>query len=105
VPDEPADTETRIDRIERKLDELLAGRTPAHDAAQARQEQHLDRPSSIEEQVRMELERAEKDKAAAADKDAEKTERQTIRETLAKLTEQKPQQPQPRRQRVMWGPR
>jgi hypothetical protein len=105
MADEPADTETRLDRLERKLDELIAGRNPGHATAQEHQEQHLDRPSTIEEQVRMELAKAKAADQDAADKDSEKSERQTIRDTLAKLTEAKPQQPQPRRQRVMWGPR
>jgi hypothetical protein len=105
MPDEPADTETRLDRLERKLDELLAGENPGHATAQAHEERHLDRPSSIEEQVRMELAKAEREQQAAAEKDAEKSERQQIKDNLAKMMEQKPAPPQPRRQRVMWGPR
>jgi hypothetical protein len=105
MADEPADTETRLDRLERKLDELLAGRTPAHAKAEAHEEQHLDRPSTIEEQVRAELARAEQEKAKADADEQAKSEQQTIREQLAKLTESKPVAPQPRRQRVMWGPR
>jgi hypothetical protein len=105
MADEPADTETRLDRLERKLDELLAGRTPAHAAAEQHEEKHLDRPSTIEEQVRAELKRAEQEKAKADADEQAKSEQQTIREQLAKLTESKPVAPQPRRQRVMWGPR
>ena len=65
----------------------------------------LDRPSEVQEMVRMELERAEAEKRRQADAESEKSERQTIREQLAKLTEGKPVQPQPRRQRIMWGKR
>jgi hypothetical protein len=97
--------ETGQNRILSKLDELIGTGSPAHDKAQEHQEKHLDRPSTIEEQVRSELAKAEADKKAAADKDAEKTERQTVLQTLAKLTEARPEQPQPRRQRIMWGPR
>jgi hypothetical protein len=104
MADEPASTENRLDRLEHMMEQLLAAR-PDHDKAQARQEQHLDRPSTVEEQVRMELAKAKTAEQDAADKDSEKSERQTIKDTLAKLTEAKPEQPQPRRQRLMWGPR
>jgi hypothetical protein len=100
--------ETGQGRVTSKLDEVLAllgsgGR--AHAAAQQHEEQHLDRPSTVEEQVRAELARKDAEAKAAADADAEKSERQTIREQIAKLTESKPAAPQPKRQRVMWGPR
>jgi hypothetical protein len=92
----------RQDSIEAKLDQLLG---TGHAKAEAREEKHLDRPSSVEEQVRAELARADAERKAAADAEAEKSERQTIREQIAKLTEARPEQPQPRRQRVMWGKR
>lgn len=101
--------EDRVERLETgqqsiigKLDELIGG---AHAKAQEHQEARFNRPTSVEDQVRQELERADKARAAAAEKDAEKSERETIRETLAKLTETAPAAPQPRRQRFMWGPR
>lgn len=102
MSDEPAGTEDRLDRLERKLDELLAG---GHAKAEAHEEKRLDRPTEVQEMVRMELERADAERKKAADGEAEKSERQTIREQIAKLTEQKPESPQPRRQRVMWGKR
>lgn len=87
-------------RIERMLEQLTSSSGPAH-----AKEEHLDRPSTIEEMVRAEL--AAKDAAAKAeaDKASEKSEREQIKEQLAKLTEQAPAQPQPRRQRIMWGAR
>lgn len=103
------DLTDRVERLETgqssiiaKLDELLAS---GHAKAEQRTEAKLDRPSTIEEQVRMELERKDREAKAAADKDAEKTERETIAQRLAKLEEQPPRPPQPRRQRVMWGKR
>jgi hypothetical protein len=97
--------ETGQSKILSKLDEILGIGGRPHKAAEQHEEQHLDRPSSIEEQVRAELARADAERKAAADAEAEKSERQTIREQIAKLTEARPEQPQPRRQRVMWGKR
>jgi len=92
----------RQDRIETKLDQLLSG---AHAKAEKHEEEHLDRPTTIAEQVRAELARAEEEKAAeqkAAEKEAEQ---ETLAQRLARLEESPPVQPQPRRQRIMWGPR
>lgn len=109
---EDAGLEDRVERLEsgqnkilNKLDELLGSGSPAQAKAQERQAEHLDRPSSVQEMVQAELRKADQERKAAADAEADKSERQTIRETLAKLTEAKPEQPQPRRQRVMWGKR
>lgn len=100
--------ETSTGKIESKLDELLGmfktgGK--AQVAAAEHEERKLDRPSAVEEQVRAELARAEQEAKAKADAESEKSERQTIREQLARLTETKPVAPQPRRQKIMWGPR
>jgi hypothetical protein len=110
--DKPGALEDRVERLETgqskilsKLDELLGTGSKTHAAAQHHQEQRLDRPTTIEEQVRAELARKDAEAKAAADSDAEKSERQTIKDQLAKLTEAKPAVPQPKRQRVMWGPR
>jgi hypothetical protein len=94
--------ETGQGKILAKLDELLGG---AHAKAEKHEERRLDRPSTVEEQVRAELDRKDREAKSAAEKDAEKSERESMRETLAKLTEAAPVQPQPRRQRVMWGQR
>lgn len=107
-----AGLEDRVERLETgqskilgKLDELLGAGSKTHQAAEKHQAERLDRPSSIEEQVRMELARKEREAAEQAAKDQEKSERQTLAERLAKLEEAPPVQPQPRRQRVMWGKR
>ena len=96
------DIAERQSRLEAKLDQLLGG---VHEKAEKHTEKRLDRPTEIQEMVRMELERKDREAKEAADKDSEKSERQTIREQLAKLTEAKPVAPQPRRQRIMWGKR
>jgi hypothetical protein len=90
----------RIGGIEAKLDQLLGG---AHDRAEKHEEKRLGRPSTVEEQVQAELARArrEADEKAAAEQD--KQERQSLASRLAALEERPPVQPQPRRQRVMWG--
>lgn len=101
--------EDRVERLETsqgtilgKLDELL-GR--AHGAAEDHTERRLGRPSSVEDQVRAELERADKARSEAADKAAAKKNHETLAERLARLEEKPPEAPQPRRQRMMWGPR
>ena len=101
--------EDRVERLETgqskilsKLDEIIGG---VHGKAEQRTEAKLDRPSSIEEQVRMELERKDREAAERAAKDADKGERETLAQRMAKLEEQAPVPPQPRRQRVTWGPR
>jgi hypothetical protein len=102
MSDEPAAVEDRMDRLERKLDELLSA---GHAKAASHEETKLGRPTEVQDMVRMELEKAQAEKDAAAEKDAEKTERQSIAQRLAALTEQRPEAPQPRRQRLMWGKR
>jgi len=94
--------ETALDRVVSKLDELLTG---GHRKAEDHEASKLDRPTAVEEQVRAELARAEQEKAAKAKAEGEKTEKQTMAQRLAKLEEQPPVQPQPRRQRAMWGKR
>jgi hypothetical protein len=102
------DLDDRVTRLETgqtqiigRLDQLLAG---GHRKAEEHEENKLGRPTSIEEQVRAELERKDREASEAADKEGTKTALATVKDTLAKLTEVKPVQPQPRRQRVMWGP-
>jgi hypothetical protein len=95
--------ETGQGRIEAKIDQLIGGTGPTTTASDG--DQPGGRPSDVAEQVRMELEARDRKAAEKAEKDAEKNERQTIRERLAKLTEAPPKQPQPRRQRFMWGER
>ena len=99
----------KVDAHDSKLDQILSmltgGKPATHQQAEADTERRLDRPSTVAEQVRAELERAEGEKAAAAKADGEKSERETLAERMAKLEEKRPEPPQARRERVMWGPR
>ena len=92
-------------RIERMLEQLVSNSGPAHDKAQAHEERHLDRPSTVAEMVAAELKKARDDEAKAAKEQGELSEREQIKAQLAKLSEQPPAQPQPRRQKIMWGAR
>jgi peptidoglycan hydrolase CwlO-like protein len=96
-----AGVEDHLKKVDARLDELLAS---LHSRTEKHQESKLDRPSSVQEQVQAELARAEREGAASRAAEEQKTERQQIREQLAKLSETPPAQPQPRRQRIMWGP-
>jgi hypothetical protein len=99
-----ASQETRLDRLERKLDDLLAVRhvTAEHDEAT-----RLGRPTTVEEQVRAELQRADDERKAQAAADADAADRQSVKEELAavkaKLAEAPPSEPVARRTRAMWG--
>jgi hypothetical protein len=95
----------RIDRIETKLDELLS-KLGSSQQAEADERTRLDRPSTVEEQVRAELERAKQEEAAAASAESEKSQLQQMQEQLAKLLETPPDvPPPPRRTRITWGGR
>jgi uncharacterized membrane protein YukC len=95
----------RIDRIEAKLDDLLS-KLGSRQQAETDERTRLDRPSTVEEQVRAELERAKREEAAAATAESEKSQLQQMQEQLAKLHETPPDvPPPPRRTRVMWGAR
>ena len=92
--------------IKEKLSSLVGGQPPvSHAQAQQDTEQHLNRPTSVEEQVRSELARAKAEQDAAAAADAKAAEQETLGQRVAKLEEKTPEPPQPRRQRVMWGNR
>lgn len=111
-PQPEGDLEDRVERlegstgrIERMLEQLTGAAGKAHDAAEEHEEKHLDRPSSVAEMVKAELQKAEQEKAKADADAADKSERQSMKERLDKLMEAKPVAPQPRRQRLMWGPR
>jgi flagellar motility protein MotE (MotC chaperone) len=103
-----ADDGTRLDRLEGKVDKLadmLAKLVPSgsHADAQARTERRLDRPSTVEEQVRAELAKARADQERAEQEQAAKAEQETVAQRLARLEEVKPEPPERRSTRVMWG--
>jgi hypothetical protein len=91
----------RVDRLADAVARIVPGsRAEAQDRVEAR----LDRPSSVQEQVRAELERAEQERQRQAADEADKAERQTLRERLAKLEETPPRQPVRRATRLLgWG--
>jgi hypothetical protein len=105
--------EQRQERTEGKLDELIGlvkGVLPWQPRqAQAQPSQQDDqpagRPPTVEEQVRAELARGKAEADAAAQADTDKSEAETLRERVAKLEEKQPAPPQPRRERLMWGPK
>ena len=102
----------RVDSLTGKVDQILevlgkftGGSPVSREAAQSQTEDRLDRPSSVAEQVRAELAKAETARAADQAAADDKSEREQMKADLAKLKETRPEPPQPRRQRVMWGPR
>ena len=94
-----ADLSAKVDKLAELVSRIII--PGSHAEAQQRTEERLDRPSSIEEQVRAELARAKEQEAAeqaAAGKDQE------LQSRLAKLEETPPAQPVPRRTRLLgWG--
>lgn len=102
--------EQRQEQTDGKLDEILGlikGGITRADGEDKGAGGPADRPGSVAEQVRAELERARKEDAdrAAADaaSAADAADRESTRARLAKLEERPPARPQPRRERVMWG--
>ena len=98
----------RLDRVESKVDrlaDLVAKILPgSHGEAEQRTEDRLDRPSTVAEQVRAELDRAAREQADADAASAEKSEREQVRAELAALREKPPQAPTPKRTRMLgWG--
>lgn len=100
----------RVDRLEagqdtlsQKLDQILGIVTSKPAAPEGTGTSPGGRPPDVESMVRAELARAEHERKAAADAEAEKSDRETIKEQLAKLREAAPVPPQPRAQRVIWG--
>lgn len=107
----PAETgpgEDRMDRIEDKVDKLAAAVSKlipgSHAEAEDRVESRLDRSSTVEEQVRAELDKAKREQEAAAAADADKAERETVGQRLARLEEKPPQPPVRRATKLLgWG--
>src|SRR5262245_30054063 len=96
---------TRVDDLAEKVDrlaEMVAKILPgSHAAAQSRTEAKLDQASSVEEQVRAELARAEAERQKSQ---AETAEKDDVKSRLAKLEEKPPAQPTPRRTKLLgWG--
>lgn len=99
--------EDRLERVESKVDRL-AGLVekilPTHDEAEAHTEKHLDRGSSVAEQVQAELDKRDRLAAEQQAADAEKADAESFRERLARLEEKPPAPPRLRRTALLgWG--
>lgn len=93
---------TSIQELADKVDWLISklggggGGKPAEDPK--------DNAASVQDMVRAELDRKEKERAAAEARDKEKAEHEDLKATVAKLAEKPPAQPVPRRQKFLgWG--
>ena len=93
--------EQRPETIANALERLLPG---SHAEAQQRTEDRLDRPTDVQSAVRAELDRRDRAAAEAAAADSERSERRTLAEQVAKLQEQPPAPPVPKRTKLLgWG--
>ena len=100
---------TTIDALASKVDrlaELVAKVIPgSHAQAEQRVEERLDRPSTVEEQVKAELDKAKREEAERAAREARDADDKQLRETVAKLAEKPPEPPVRRATRLLgWGP-
>lgn len=95
--------ESAVERIENTLARLVP---TTHREAQGRVEGRLDRPSSVEEQVRAELARARADEQREQAAAADKADRETTAQRLARLEERPPEPPVKRTTKLLgWGSR
>jgi len=96
-----AQVNDRLNRIEAIVSKLLPR---AHQASEQRVEQRLDRPTTVEEQVKAELAKAERERKAQADAETERKEREDLKATVARLTETRPAPPARRSTKLLgWG--
>lgn len=107
APPEGSDHQ-RIARVESKVDQLISAVNKilpgSHAEAEQRTEERLDRGSTVEDQVRAELQRAKQEQEAAEKADAEKREGESLKERLARLEEKPPAPPRSRRTALLgWG--
>ncbi len=86
----------KVDRLAAMVGKVLGGGDSAEPKAEPR-------GSTVEDQVRAELEKAERDRQAREAAEAKDREHAELREKVERLTETKPT-PAPRRStRIMWG--
>ena len=101
--------EQRVSGVESKLDLILdklgGTRDQAHVAAQEHTEDRLDRPSSIAEQIRAQLEETRAREAAEADKRSSADRLASLEERLSGMAEKPPEDPLRPVTRLMWGSR
>lgn len=91
---------TKLDAILDKLSSVL----PARGEAQDQTERHLDRGSSIQEQVQAELAKAREEEARRAHEQEHQSEHQRLAEERARLREAPPLPPARRATKLLgWG--
>lgn len=96
-----AELATRQDRLEGKVDQVIGllqgGERKAHAAAAQHEEDKLDRPTDVADEVRRQIEERDRAAAAAAAADsaaaAQQTWRQGVDKSLAALAEKPPEAP------------
>lgn len=90
----------KVDKLAEAVSKILPG---SHAEAERRTESRLDRASSVEEQVRAELARRDREAAEKQDAEAKAREHEDLKATVAKLAERAPQPAERRSTRMMWG--
>jgi hypothetical protein len=102
-----AELAERIDRQQSTLDSILAAlgknETKAQGAAQEREEDKLDAPTTVAEEIRRQLEDRDAKERAAKDAAAHEEWKAGVDQRLGGLAEQKPEPPRRKIERVMWG--
>jgi hypothetical protein len=104
-----ADLVSRVDGIESRLDTIMSmlggAEHGARDAAQQQTESRLDRPSSVADEIRRQLDeqRAADNAAEAARTHSERL--ATVESRLEGMSEVTPEPPQRRVEKIMWGAR
>ena len=92
----------KVDRLAALVEKVIPG---SHAQAQERVEQRLDRPTTVEEQVKAELDKAKREEAERQAAEAKDADDKQLRETVAKLAEKPPEPPVRRATRLLgWGP-
>ena len=104
-----AELDGRITALDSKLDRVLSvlgqGESRAHEHAQEHTQNRLDRPTTIADEIRRQLEEQRAADQAKTDADDAANWRQGVTDTLAGLTEQVPEPPVRKVERFMWGKR
>jgi hypothetical protein len=102
------DLDERVGAVERaveRVEQAIARLVPSsREDSRERVESRLDRPSTIEEQVRAELGRAQSEQAGREQAQADKDERESISQRVSKLEERPPAPPVRRSTKLLgWG--
>ena len=96
-----AKLDEKVDRLAELVHKLLPGTGGQETAGDGEGPSPAGRPVTVEEQVAAELDRRDREAKAAAEAVAEKSERQELREAVAKLREKPPEPPIKRSTRLL----